>query len=171
MLSLVLLTACVLLSFFIFAYFNIELNYSAFLLPFAFLVLMELVIQFWESKTELSTAVNEKELLKISLSKKESSLQKLQDEIDKAASKPDENLLRKIDSLKNEISELKSSQQEDLDPIAGLPEPKNFNGIIYISRAIESIVETIKKIAPTDATALLLGESGSGKELSSPCNS
>ncbi|NOG97780.1 MAG: sigma 54-interacting transcriptional regulator [Ignavibacteriae bacterium] len=160
-----LLAACIILSFLIFVYFSIELNYSAFLLPFAFLVLIELLIQYWESKTELSTAINEKELLKISLLKKENSLLKLQEEIERAANNPDDNLTKKIDSLKNEISELKNSQQEDLTPAAGLPEPKNFNGIIYISKAVENVADTIKKIAPTNATALLLGESGSGKEL------
>jgi two-component system NtrC family response regulator len=38
-------------------------------------------------------------------------------------------------------------------------------GIIGVSDAIRGLVRAIEKVAPTDATVLLLGESGTGKEL------
>jgi len=44
-------------------------------------------------------------------------------------------------------------------------ENDNFEGIIYKSRAIENIIELIKKIAPSNMNVLITGESGTGKEL------
>jgi two-component system response regulator HydG len=41
----------------------------------------------------------------------------------------------------------------------------DFSHIIGKSREIRNLLETLKMVAPTDATVLILGESGSGKEL------
>lgn len=48
---------------------------------------------------------------------------------------------------------------------ARLIEKYNFNNIIAVSSEMESIFQKIKQIAPTDATVLITGESGVGKEL------
>ena len=83
-----------------FAYFQIELNYSAFLLPFAFLVTAELIIHYWESKSLLTAALGETEILKIALSKKENNLAALEKELKNKKDKNDEQLIDKINSLK-----------------------------------------------------------------------
>jgi two-component system NtrC family response regulator len=41
----------------------------------------------------------------------------------------------------------------------------SFEGIVGKSRAIQSVIELAKKVAPTDTTVLLLGETGTGKEV------
>ena len=40
-----------------------------------------------------------------------------------------------------------------------------FDGIIYSSDKMKSVIDRLKRIAPTDATVLITGESGTGKEL------
>lgn len=46
-----------------------------------------------------------------------------------------------------------------------LQEQSRTVGIVHASRAMDGIIETVKRIAPTDATVLLTGESGTGKEV------
>ena len=41
----------------------------------------------------------------------------------------------------------------------------NFNGVIACSSQMQSVCKAIEKVAPSDATVLLLGESGTGKEI------
>jgi DNA-binding NtrC family response regulator len=42
---------------------------------------------------------------------------------------------------------------------------KNFTDLIGESPAIRKVLDTVKKVAPTDANVLILGENGTGKEL------
>ncbi|MDH5764375.1 MAG: PEP-CTERM-box response regulator transcription factor [Gammaproteobacteria bacterium] len=42
---------------------------------------------------------------------------------------------------------------------------EHFNGVIACSPQMQSVCKAIEKIAPSDATVLLLGESGTGKEI------
>lgn len=46
-----------------------------------------------------------------------------------------------------------------------LDEKFGFEGIVYSSRSMQSVIDRLKRIAPTDATVLITGESGTGKEL------
>jgi two-component system response regulator HydG len=46
-----------------------------------------------------------------------------------------------------------------------LDERFGFEGIIYCSQQMDSVMERVKRIAPTDATVLITGDSGTGKEL------
>ncbi len=41
----------------------------------------------------------------------------------------------------------------------------HFNGVIACSTQMQSVCKAIEKVAPSDATVLLLGESGTGKEI------
>ncbi len=44
-----------------------------------------------------------------------------------------------------------------------LDEKFGFDGIIYSSRAMQSLIDRLKRIAPTDATVLITGRAGQGK--------
>lgn len=46
-----------------------------------------------------------------------------------------------------------------------LDERYGFEGIIYASSKMKAVIERLKRIAPTDATVLITGPSGTGKEL------
>lgn len=46
-----------------------------------------------------------------------------------------------------------------------LDERFGFEGIIYSSQKMKNVIERVKRIAPTDATVLITGDSGTGKEL------
>lgn len=43
--------------------------------------------------------------------------------------------------------------------------PEAFEGIVGESQALRSILDTVRKVAPTDAPVLITGENGTGKEL------
>jgi DNA-binding NtrC family response regulator len=46
-----------------------------------------------------------------------------------------------------------------------LDERFGFEGIIYASSQMQTVIDRLKRIAPTDASVLISGESGTGKEL------
>ena len=46
-----------------------------------------------------------------------------------------------------------------------LDERFGFDGVIFASDRMKSVIERLKRIAPTDASVLITGESGTGKEL------
>jgi two-component system response regulator HydG len=46
-----------------------------------------------------------------------------------------------------------------------LDEKFGFEGIIYVSDKLQAVIDRLKRIAPTDATVLITGDTGTGKEL------
>lgn len=66
----------------------------------------------------------------------------------------------KIRSSRQEIQSLKAQKSQ----ILGMDDPEN-TLVTGDSPAMESLLRTIDKIAPTDASVLVLGENGTGKEL------
>ncbi len=70
-----------------------------------------------------------------------------------------EDLMRVVESALRVESPIRETQ-------AGAPDdPTRFDEIIGTSRAIVELLELVEKIAATDSTALITGETGTGKEL------
>jgi DNA-binding NtrC family response regulator len=153
-------------SYILFVFSFVELNYSAFAIPLTLLIIFELYLFYAERGVELVSAFSENELLQKTILQKESKLAELQKEF-ASSSEPPTELLAKIDSLKQEIQEIKSFNEANTIPhqTSGELEKKDFFGIIYAGKAMQNVVDMIKKVAPTDASILIIGESGSGKEL------
>lgn len=56
-------------------------------------------------------------------------------------------------------------KRENNELLQRLDERYGFEGIIYTSKKMQSLIDRLRRIAPTDATVLIAGESGTGKEL------
>jgi len=56
-------------------------------------------------------------------------------------------------------------KRQNLELRERLDERFGFEGIIYASSQMQTVIDRLKRIAPTDATVLINGESGTGKEL------
>jgi two-component system response regulator HydG len=56
-------------------------------------------------------------------------------------------------------------RRQNRELVQRLDERFGFEGIIYTSEKMQSVIDRLKRIAPTDATVLITGESGTGKEL------
>ncbi len=72
------------------------------------------------------------------------------------------NKLRAIVGKAAEKIELKRENNELLQR---LDERYGFEGIIYTSKKMQTVIDRLRRIAPTDATVLVTGESGTGKEM------
>lgn len=145
-------------------YFKIE--YSYFILGFAFIVLTQLVQKIYESRTILDVALNEREALKTLLQRKEEELVQLKNRFESINKENAADLKNEIEKLQSEIQKLQGSK-EDLRIAEELAEQKGeeFFGIAYRSKQMREVIDLIKKAAPTDSTILITGESGTGKEL------
>lgn len=159
-------TVLLLLSHIMFVNFFVELQYSTYIIPLTLLMLFEVYLLFAQREVQLNYVFSENEILLKAVSKKESQLLSLESELIKTK-KPTTDLLNRIEHLKIEIHQIKLTNESNETPhqLSSEIEKKDFFGIIYSGQAIESVVTIIKKIAPTDASVLVIGESGSGKEL------
>jgi transcriptional regulator with GAF, ATPase, and Fis domain/CHASE2 domain-containing sensor protein len=154
------------ITFVLFIGLNYRLAFSLFYIPFFFLVMLDLAYSLFESKHLLKGALDESEVLKKLLASKQDELQRLQKELDITEETGSAGLITKIKTLKSDIEKLKEDE-EDKTPADIKPKElaNNFHGIVYCSKAMDEIVGVIKKVAPENATVLLIGESGTGKEL------
>lgn len=66
---------------------------------------------------------------------------------------------REIEGLKNKLASEKLYLEEELKA------EYNFGEIVGQSRALRSVLEQLKTVAPTDSVVLICGETGTGKEL------
>ncbi|MBX7222091.1 MAG: sigma 54-interacting transcriptional regulator [Blastocatellia bacterium] len=74
-------------------------------------------------------------------------------------------ILRDIDERKRAEAEIRKLQMENLYLQEELKAEYNFEEIVGASPAMEKIFQRIKQVAGTDATVLVIGETGTGKEL------
>ena len=56
-------------------------------------------------------------------------------------------------------------KQTNVDLQQRLDEKFGFEGIIYASEKMKAVIDRVKRMAPTDATLLITGDTGTGKEL------
>ena len=152
-------------SYFTFSYFYIKLNYLAFIFPALLGGFVNWVLSFFESKQKLTETITEKEILKHTLAEEEKFLISLREKLSKESGEQKQTLLNKINILEDEVERLKQEEEDDTKVFSHEDGIKNFEGIIYRSKKIDSIVNLIKKVAPENATVLIMGQSGSGKEL------
>jgi len=144
---------------------NLKLATSIFLIPFFFLIFYDSASYFIRGQKELKGAIDEATLLRNLLSSKENELSRLQNQI-RDTGEESQQLVEKIESLRNDIDKLKENEDDRLKASLDLErKSEDFYGIIYTSKSISTVVELIKKAAPTDTTVLITGESGTGKEL------
>jgi formate hydrogenlyase transcriptional activator len=66
---------------------------------------------------------------------------------------------REIAELKEKLAEEKSYLEDEIRTIL------NFDEIIGESTGLKEVLQNVQTVAPTDATVLILGETGTGKEL------
>jgi two-component system, NtrC family, response regulator AtoC len=69
-----------------------------------------------------------------------------------------------IEILKKAVSR-KRLEQENKDLKVQLDEKYEFGKIVYTSKKMQDIIDTVEQVAPTNASVLIEGESGTGKEL------
>lgn len=163
----VIFAVILLIEFVSFSFFNIEVHFASFILPFFFLALLEITFFVLERNSLFETTISESEALKHLLVKKEHELLELKKHSDPSSVKEKENLKEKIELLQKEISRLEKQDQNDVAYISKADDTvsENFFGIIYRTKIMRDVVSFIKKAAPTNETVLILGESGTGKEL------
>jgi len=76
-----------------------------------------------------------------------------------------EGRIARLVSLDRAGGEAAASVPADFDLAAPPGEDEAFEGMISASPAMRALFETCQRVAPTEATVLLLGETGTGKEL------
>ncbi|MEG8946131.1 sigma 54-interacting transcriptional regulator [Rosettibacter firmus] len=157
----IVIIAYLITSFILFNNYFIENYYSLVIAPALLLLINEGFIYVLKNKLKIEETSNELLLLKNILITKE---QLLSDLIKENEKNKNEDLIGRIEKLKEEIEQLKKYSDE-VEESYTENEVKIFEGIVYRSKEMEDVVKLITKIAPSDATVLILGESGSGKEL------
>jgi len=163
---LVYVLAFIIITFFIYTSLNIKLALAFFVLPFLSVVLIDGIFSAISYRNMLKGMIDESEVLKSLLRKKEIELTGLQNELDLKTGEGAEHLIDKIKILKNEIDRLKENEEDkSVAPIQANEHSQEFFGMVYRSKEMAKAVELIKKAAPTNSTILIFGESGTGKEL------
>lgn len=152
-------------SFVLINFYYWEISLSFFFIQLLAIIITDISLYFIQGKEELKGALDESTALRNLLHSKENQLNTLQREI-KESGKESSQLIEKINSLQSDIKKLKGSEDDRSQAeiiVSGKVE--NFYGIIYSSTLMKRVVDLIQKAAPTDATILITGDSGTGKEL------
>ena len=149
-----------------FSFFNLKIAHAFFILPFFIIALADLGYYLLDKKHSLKGALDESEILKSLLVKKENELARMQQELDVSEDDGSIQTIDKIKKLKSDIEKLKENEEDRItSEITEIKKAENFFGIVYCSEAMAKTVDIIKKAAPADTNILIMGESGTGKEL------
>ncbi len=154
------------ITFILFIAFNYKTSLSFFIIPFFFVLMAETVFFILEKKNLLRGALDESEVLKRLLETKQTELRRLQKELNIVEGSGSAEIIEKIKTLKSDIEKLRENEEDKTQ--AEIPfenNVNNFHGIVYRSKAIDKVIEIVKRAAPEKATVLITGESGTGKEL------
>lgn len=150
----------------LFRLFYFELAYSYLFIPMIIVFISDIYMIIVENRNQMRGYFNEAELFKKLLSEKEQELSLLQEDLDKSSKQKSEQLLGKIEDLKDDIKKLKENENDQIAAnIQAAVSEQNFYGLVFRSKELQNVVDIIKKSAPTDASVLITGESGTGKEL------
>jgi len=156
----------VIITFTSFSYFNLKIAHAFFILPFFLIAFADLGYYFLDKKHLLKGALDESEILKSLLFKKENELARMQQELDVSEDEGSIQIIDKIKKLKSDIEKLKEDEEDRTkSETTEIQKGENFFGIVYSSEIMAKTVDIIMKAAPTDTTILIIGESGTGKEL------
>ncbi|HEX3072860.1 MAG TPA: sigma 54-interacting transcriptional regulator, partial [Ignavibacteriales bacterium] len=156
----------IIISFILLYFLNIELNYSFFIIPVFALAAYDSINYYAEHKKKIRAFESESAKMKEELADKRSALKRLQLELNLSPEEGQTEILKKISELKTEIGLLKEAE-EDKAPIETkeIQAATDFHGIVYKNRKMSAVIDLVKKVAPENASVLIYGESGAGKEL------
>jgi len=73
--------------------------------------------------------------------------------------------IEQLRAVAQKAAESSTLRRDNLELKRRLDEKFGFEGVIGASRQMRDVIERLKRIAPTDATVLIQGETGTGKEL------
>ena len=145
-------------------FFNLEVSFSAAVIPTILYLTVFFASAFFTQSQRLTSIEKMKEQLEEQLKRKESELDELL-QLSNQSTGADETTAEKLAVLKKEIVELRE-RKDDFEPLTpDDQEVQIFEGMVYKSRKMGLVADLIKKVSPQDATVLIQGESGSGKEL------
>ena len=71
----------------------------------------------------------------------------------------------RLRAIAQKAAEQVSLRRQNAELMQRLDERYGFEGIIYTSERMQTVIDRLRRIAATDATVLITGESGTGKEL------
>ncbi|MEM6777161.1 MAG: sigma-54 dependent transcriptional regulator [Planctomycetota bacterium] len=71
----------------------------------------------------------------------------------------------KLRAIVEKAAEKVSLRRQNTELMSRLDERYGFEGIVYVSKKMQTVIDRLRRIAATDATVLITGESGTGKEM------
>lgn len=161
----------VIVSFGLFAVFGVILPLALPLVASTLALLIGLVYRQAHLQRQMAIVHSEKDRIEATLRDREAKVAILERELAGTTSTLSDDktaeLLEELRKYKAEIHSL-SSQRDDMEEAAmsETDEVREFEGIVFqAGGSMQPVIDFIRKIAPSDATVLLLGESGTGKEM------
>jgi two-component system response regulator HydG len=71
----------------------------------------------------------------------------------------------RLRAIADKAAEAVSLKRQNTELRQRLDEKFGFEGIIYVSKKMQTVIDRVRRIAATDATVLITGENGTGKEI------